>query len=115
MIDTAIGIQTANAIVAEPIEAGKTTGNNDAAIGLQHSGRNFAIRACAGIEAGVQRAIKVETCDPIARDIICEGETARSNDFSVRLRNDDIHGVIRPRRGDESGVELTGSGSCGAK
>jgi len=110
LIDTAVRIQPANAIVGEPIEAGETAGHDDAAIGLKNSGSNFAIRARPGIEAGVERAIEVEACDPIAKNSVGEREPASSNDFPVGLRNDDIHCVVCPRRGDESGIELPGCG-----
>ena len=120
LIDTAIRIQPANAIVGEPIEAGETAGHNDPAIGLKNSGSNFAIRARPGIEAGVERAIEVEACDPIAKNSVGEREPASGNHFAVGLGNDDIHRVVCPGRRNESGVELPrrrrrcGRGSCGA-
>ncbi|HEU0040328.1 MAG TPA: hypothetical protein VFR76_13755, partial [Verrucomicrobiae bacterium] len=61
---------------------------------MKNSRGNLAIRSRARIEAGVQRAIKVEARDPIARDTVGESETAGSNHFSVGLRNDDIYGVV---------------------
>src|SRR4029077_17000380 len=69
LIDTAIRIQPANAIVGEPIEAGETAGHNNATICLKNGGSNSPVRACARIEAGIERAIKVEACDAIAQDI----------------------------------------------
>jgi len=113
LIDTAVRVQPANAIVGEPVEAGEAASHDDPAIGLKNSRGNLAIRARAGIEAGVQRAIKIEACDPITRDAVGESEKAGSNHFSVGLRNEDIYGVVRPRGWDESRVELTGRGSCG--
>jgi len=110
LIDTAIGIQSANAIVRKRIETGERPGNNNAAIGLKNRGSYFSIGARTGIEGGVERTIKVETCDPTARDAVGESETAGSNHFSVRLRNDDIDGVVCSRRGDERGIDTAGRG-----
>src|SRR4029077_18689049 len=84
--------------------------HNNAAIRLKNGGSNFPIRARARIEGGVERAIKVEACDAVARDIVGESETAVSDHFAVRLGNDDIHRVVCPGRWDESGVELPGRG-----
>jgi len=104
--------------VDEPIEAGETARHNNAAIRLKNGGSNFPIRARARIEGGVERAIKVEARDAIARDVVGEREPASGNDFPVGLRDDDIHCVVCPRRGNESAVELPGRGrgrrSCGA-
>ena len=91
--------------MGEPIEAGETARHHNAAIRLKNGGSNFPIRARARIEGGVERAIRVEACDPIARDIVGESETAGNNHFAVRLGNDDIYGVVCSRRGDESGVD----------
>ena len=110
LIDTAISVQSANAIVRKPIEAGETARHHNAAIRLKNGSGNFPIRPVARIEAGVERAIRVEACDPIARDIVGESETAGSDHFAVRLGNDDIYRVVCPRRGDESGIELPGVG-----
>ena len=111
LIDTAISVQPANAIVGEPIEAGETARHNNASIRLKNGGSNFPIRARARIEGGVERAIKVEACDPIASDVICLSKTAGDNYFPVGLRDDDIYGVVCSRRGDESGVDAAGRGS----
>ena len=110
LIDTAISVQPANAIVGEPIEAGETARHYNAAIRLKNGGSNFPIRARARIEGGVERAIKVEACDSIAQDIVGEREPASGNDFPVGLRDDDVYRVVCPKRGDESGVELPGCG-----
>jgi len=106
LIDTAICVQPANAVVGEPIEAGEAARHNNAAIRLKDSRGNFASRPCTRIEAGVERAIKVEACDSIAQDTVGEREPASGNDFPVGLRDDDVYRVVCPRRGDESGVEL---------
>ena len=107
--------------MGEPIEAGETARHYNAAIRLKNGGANFLVRARSRIEAGVERAIKVEARDPIARDIVGESETAGSDHFAVRLGDDDVYRVVCPRRGDESGVELPRrgrgrrrwGGSCG--
>ena len=111
LIDTAISVQPANAIVGEPIEAGETARHHNASIRLKNGGSNFPIRARARIEGGVERAVKVEARDPIASDVICLSKTAGDNYFPVGLRDDGIDGVVCSRRGDERGIDAAGRGS----
>src|SRR5207237_3547171 len=93
-----------------PRNAVKRARHYNAAIRLKNGGGNFPVRARSRIEAGVERAVKIEACNPIARDIVSESEPAGSDHFAVRLGNDDIDCVICSGRGDESGVELPGRG-----
>ena len=111
LIDTAIRIQPANAIVGEPIEAGETARHYNASIRLKNGGSNFPIRARARIEGGVERAVEVEARDPVASDVICLSKTAGDNYFPVGLRDDGIDGVVCSRRGDERGIDAAGRGS----
>ena len=81
----------------------KRAGNDSLAVGLQRDGQHFPApvkvggrreRADARIVCGIERAVRIEARDVVARRLGRDAEVARDDDFSVRLQGERAPGSV---------------------
>src|SRR5947209_19273352 len=83
------------------IDRGEVAAEDHVAIRLQRQGKNTAVRACAGIESGIQTSVDIESSNAVAICVIERGKITTDEHLAIWLDDD----------GSDWGIRIIAAGS----
>src|SRR5262249_2423618 len=101
--------QPADVVVNDAIDVREKATDEDAPVGLDNQGANR--RVCAGGwsgEVNIQRTIRIEPCEAVAGNVVCERESTDEENDVVRLKRESENIAVEAGVGIESDIGRPG-------
>ena len=92
-----VGAEPGDVTVCHATHGSEATADQNFSVSLHGNFIDAAVRASAGSEAGVQRAVGVEPGDAAARHAADRGELAADQNFSIRLHGQTVNVAVGQR------------------
>ena len=104
-IQRTIPIQPRQPRARRAVVGREITADENLAVGLNRDRPHQAIRARPRVEQRINRAIRIQARDEVARGAIHQREQSTNQHPAIRLQRERIHGVVRPDERVERGVQ----------
>ena len=107
VVQRTIGVEAGESVARCAVDGREIAADQHLAVGLESHGPNRGVRAGAGIEGVIERAIREQAGHAVAAGAIPGGEGAGEQDFAVQLDGHVVNNIIRAHRGAEGVIEKT--------